>query len=364
MILKLLCGDSLEVLKTMQSKSVNMIVTSPPYFNLRDYGNENEIGKEKTIDEYIGKLISVFKECYRVLKDDGSLWVNIDDVYVNQCLACIPDLLKIEMVKQGWNCRNEVIWHKPNAMPSSAKTRFNNDYEKFYFFTKSKYYYFDTQYEPFKSKVVKNKNSGNNGKYLTVEQESSVRQGMNKTRGTKIIEVRRELPTQEEFVDFIRSRTNIKELAENSNIKKTTIEHWFRRDKCGFAYPSIDDWNSIKWLIDDFSKEFMEMDYKLTEVTYETDDIMKNADKGRLKRSVWSVNTKGFKGCHFAPYPEELVETPIKACCPKDGVVLDPFMGSGTTGVVCKKLNVNFIGIDINEKYVELARNRIEQKVS
>ena len=358
-MLKLLCGDSLNVLKTIPDNSINMIITSPPYFNLRDYGSDNEIGKEKTVDEYISKLLGVFNECYRVLKIDGSMRINIDDVYINQGLACIPDLLKINLVNSGWICRNEIIWHKPNAMPSSVKTRFNNDYEKLYFFTKSKYYFFNTQYEPFKSKISKSSCSGQNSKYITTEQEASVRQGMNKARGTKVIAVRKKLPSQDEFVDFMRSRTNSKEIFENSNIKKSTIDHWFRRDKGGFAYPSVDDWNDIKWLLDDCSKEFVEMDYKLTEVTFETDDIMKNTDKGRLKRAVWSINTKGFKGCHFAPYPVELVETPIKACCPDGGIVLDPFVGSGTTGVMCKKLNVDFIGIDINKQYVDLAQERI-----
>lgn len=361
-MMTLLCGDSCQVLKTIPDESINMIITSPPYFNLRDYGNDDEIGKEKSVDEYISNLLSVFDECHRVLKNDGSMWINIDDVYINQCLACIPDSLKIELINRGWICRNEIIWHKPNAMPSSAKTRFNNDYEKMFFFTKTKHYYFNTQYEPFKSKVPKTSfNVQNGGKYISVEQESSVRQGMNRNRGLKIIEVRKELPTQEEFVTFMRKRTSVKELFENSQIKKSTIDHWFRRDKGGFSYPSVEHWNEIKWLVDDFSEEFMMMDHKLTNVTFETDDIMKNATKGRIKRAVWSINTKGFKGCHFAPYPEALIETPIKACCPTNGKVLDPFMGSGTTGVVCKKLNVDFIGIDINNDYVELARERIEQ---
>lgn len=358
-MIELKCGDCLKVLKDMPDCSVDMIITSPPYFNLRNYGVNGEIGQEDTIEEYLANLITIFNECHRVLKECGSCWVNIDDVYINQKLACIPDKFKILMTENGWICRNEIIWYKPNAMPSSVKTRFNNDYEKLYFFTKSKFYYFDTQYEPFKSKVSKTSCNGQNSKYINTEQEASVRQGMNKARGTKIITVRKELPTQEEFVRFMRSRTNSKLIAENSNIKKSTIDHWFRRDKGGFAYPSVEDWNSIKWLVDDHSKEFMDMDYKLTEVTLETDDIMKNTDKGRLKRAVWCINTKGFKGCHFAPYPEELVETPIKACSPIGGTVLDPFSGSGTTGATCKKLDRNYIGIDINPEYIRLARERI-----
>lgn len=353
-------GDCLEILKEIPNNSIDCIITSPPYFNLRDYGENGQIGKEKTVDEYINNLITVFKDCYRVLNKSGSFWLNIADVYNNRELLCIPDKIKLELVKIGFICRNEVIWHKPNAMPSSAKNRFNNDYEKFYFFTKSKNYYFNTQYEPMKTKqTAKKSNRKENSKYQTLEQEASVRQGMNRARGTKIIEVRKNLPTQERFVTFIRSRTNLQQIVENCDISKTKIEHWFRKDKGGFAYPSVEDWNKIKFLLDDFSNEFYEIDYGLTAIDYETDDINKNADKGRVKRAVWSINTKGFKGCHYAPYPEALIETPVLACTKKGGIVLDPFMGSGTTGVVCKKLNRRFVGIELNENYLDIAKERI-----
>ena len=269
------------------------------------------------------------------------------------------------MIEDGWLCRNEIIWHKPNAMPSSAKTRFNNDYEKMFFFTKDDLYYFDTQYEETKTKTKKHKktNSNGNNKYLSDEQEKSVRQGMNKTRGLKLIEVRPNLPTQNEFTDFIRSKTTIKRLTEEiEDIKKTTMEHWFRKDVKGFSYPTVDDWNKIKYLLDDWSDEFKEMDERLTYIEYETDDINKNNHKGRIKRAVWSINTKPFKGSHFAPFPTELIKTPILACCPPDGIVIDIFMGSGTTGVVAKELGRNYIGIELNEEYIRIANERISQK--
>jgi DNA modification methylase len=336
--IELRLGDSLEVMKEIPDNSIDCIVTSPPYFNLRDYGEVGQIGNESTVEEYINNLSLVFKECYRILRKSGSFWLNIADVYCNRELLCIPDKIKLELVKIGFICRNEIIWHKPNAMPSSAKNRFNNDYEKFYFFTKSKDYYFETQYEPMKT-VQPPKKQGKKGesKYLSIEQESSVRQGMNRSRGTKIIEVRNNLPEQETFVSFIRKQTTIQQICESCDIPKTKVEHWFRRDKGGFAYPSVEDWNKIKFLLDDFSDEFYNIDLGITTIDYETDDINKNADKGRIKRAVWSINTKGFKGCHFAPYPESLVEIPIKACTKENDIVLDPFMGSGTTGVVSKK---------------------------
>jgi DNA modification methylase len=356
--------DCVDGMKQLPDNSIDMVITSPPYFNLRDYGVNGQIGQEKTIDEYIDKLVFVFNEVKRILKDKGSCFVNIDDVYCNQSLSCIPDKFKIRMVENGWICRNEIIWHKPNAMPSSAKTRFNNDYEKIFFFTKKKKYVFKTQYEPFKSTVVKSAQVGKNNaenKYENAEQESSVRQGMNKLRGSKIIALRKNLPTQKEFVEFIRSRTTIDDIVENSNLKRSKVEHWFRKDEVGFSFPSVEDWNGIKWLLNDWSMEFQAIDEKLNDITYETDDILKNAYKGRIKRAVWSVNTKPFKGCHYAPYPEKLIEIPIKACCPDNGIVLDPFIGSGTSAVVAVKNNRNYIGFEISKEYCDIAEQRICQ---
>ena len=368
-------GDVLDVLKNMPSESIDMCITSPPYWGLRDYGVDGQLGNEETYQEYLLKLSDIFKEVNRVLKKHGSCWVNIGDVYSKnnssgvrkQSLIGIPDRFKLEMIDKGWLCRNEIIWHKPNAMPSSAKTRFNSDYEKMYFFTKDDLYYFETQYESTKTQAPKSNNKSNGGKYLSDDQEKSVRQGMSKSRGTKIIEVRPKLPTQEEFVNFLRSRTTSSKLysqiKDTESIKKTTIEHWFRRDIKGFSYPTVDDWNKVKYLLDDLSSEFNLIDHQLTHVEYETDDINKNIHKGRIKRAVWSINTKPFKGCHFAPYPTELIRTPILACCPPNGVVLDIFMGSGTTGLVARELNRNYVGIDLNEEYIEIANKRIKESL-
>lgn len=356
-------GDCLELLKQMPDKSIDMVITSPPYYNLRDYGAVGQIGAETDPNDYLDKLLQVFTEVHRVLKDSGSCWVNLDDVYSNQSLLCIPDRFKIRMCEAGWLCRNEIIWHKPNAMPSSAKSRFNNDFEKLFFFTKRNKYHFSTQYEPLRSAVPTKSTRGRTTKtkYQSNEQESAVRQGMNKTRGSKLVTVRKNLPTQEDFVKFMRSKTTIDRVVEESGLKRSKVEHWFRRDLSGFSYPSAEDWNNIKWLVDDWSEEFKKIDEQLNDITIETDDILKNVDKGRIKRAVWSISTKPFKGYHYAPYPEALVETPILACCPDNGVVLDPFMGSGTTGAVCKRLGRKFIGMELNMDFIETARNRIQE---
>ena len=363
------CGDALELLTRMEKETVDCIITSPPYYNLRDYDEEDQIGMEQSVKEYIDTLVEIFCEASRVLKKQGSLWVNIGDVYAKKdgdgvrkySLLCIPDRFKIEMVKCGWICRNEIIWRKPNAMPSSAKNRFNNDFEKVFFFVKSPEYKFNTQYEPMKAKPTSHKNGGGkNTKYQSIEQETEVRQGMNRSRGNKIIEVRRNLPSQKQFVSFMRSKITADEISNRSSLSKTKVEHWFRKDAGGFAYPSVEDWNKVKWMIDDGSAEFLEIDTKLTEVSYETDDIMKNADRGRIKRAVWDISTKSFRGEHYAPYPEKLVETPILACTDEGDVVLDIFLGSGTTAVSAKKLGRHYIGFDLNPKYCDVARRRIE----
>ena len=348
--------DCLNVLKNMKDNSVNMLITSPPYYHLRDYGSS--LGLEESVDDYISNLILIFDEVYRVLTKDGSCWVNIDDTYYNKGLLCVPDKFKIKMIEHGWICRNEIIWHKPNAMPCSCKDRFNNDYEKFFFFVKNQDYKFHTQYEPCLSIPNYNSNSNLNSinKYKDVKQESSVRQGMNKTRGSNIVKLRKNLPKKEEFIQFIKQ---ISKHELYNFCSKTTVDHWFRND-CGFSYPTVEDWNKVKKLYSKF-QDYFKIDKGLTDITYETDSITKNIDKGRIKRSVWSINTKPSPYEHYAIFPTELIETPIKACTDKNDVVMDCFMGSGTVGDVACKLDRNFIGCELNFEYFKIAEDRINK---
>lgn len=364
---RLINGDCLEEMDKLiaEGVKVDLTITSPPYFNLRNYtnGNIKEIGRETKVEDYINNLQCVFKKVYQITNKQGSCYINIADKYgKNGGLLGIPDLFKIMMIKQGWICRNEIIWHKPNAIPCSAKNRFTIDYEKVFFFVKSKNYIFNTQYEKRVSstpKSTKNSKIKRDTKYLNVEQETSVRQGMNKKRGSKIIEKRNNLPSHKDFVNFIRKVSSVKTLSEDSNILKTKVEHWFRYDDAGFSYPSVEDWKAIRDFLNDWSIEFSKIDSGMVDVTYETDDINKNANKGRLKRTTWSIPTKASKVKHFASYPLELMQTPILASSNKENIVLDPFMGSGTTGVACKKLGRDFIGIELDKGYFDIANKRI-----
>ncbi len=254
---------------------MDLVVTSPPYWNLRDYGVDGQIGLEKDSTEYIEKLCMVFDEVWKVLKDTGCIFVNLGDSYLpNKSLAQIPSLFSIEMCKRGWILRNEIIWHKPNAMPSSAKDRFTVDYEKIFFFTKKPKDYFFKQYlDPY----------------------------------------------------------------------TTPLERWGG----GTLEPNE---GASTWEEGTGQKSYRKRNFRPN-------------PEGRNKRTVWSINTKSTMNKHYATYPEQLVEFPIEVGCPLGGVVLDPFMGSGTTAIVALKKNRSYLGIELNPKYIDIANGRLGEIV-
>lgn len=184
----------------------------------------------------------------------------------------IPSRFAIKMIANRWVLRNEIIWHKSNAMPQSIKDRFTVDFEKVFFFVKSRNYYFRQQFETLKN------------------------------------------------TERLKRR-----LLNPNKVHKQTDSYWTSRS------PKISEKRRLKML-----------------------------EKGRNKRCVWTIGTTNFAGNHFAVYPQRLIETPIKAGCHKGGIVLDPFVGSGTTAIVAKKLSRDFIGIELNPKYVKLAKNRLK----
>ena len=295
---KIYCGDALEWLRTIGTESVNTCVTSPPYYNLRDYGIDGQIGMEDTPEEYIDKLVEIFREVRRVLRPDGTLWVNMGDSYATRSgrqppantrnthghtvkyppagykykdLMGIPWLLAFALRRDGWYLRQDIIWHKTNAMPESVRDRCTKSHEYIFLLSKSDRYYFDA--------AAIREPCGTKGNARTF------RGGGVYTNG--------------------RSFHN-SALAENAS---------------------------------------------------HGNDVNKTGARNR--RSVWSMATGHFKGAHYATFPERLAEPCILAGCPEGGTVLDPFAGSGTTGVVAKSLWRNFIGIEINPNYCEMAIDRI-----
>ena len=420
----ILFGDCRETLKQFDEQA-RMCVTSPPYYGLRDYGGEEyQIGQEQTPEEFIEQLVSVFREVRNVLTDDGTLWVNLGDSYYNyrpgkgqalvkqtvsktkqdlpdKCskranklqglkekdLIGIPWMFAFAMRNDGWYLRQDIIWHKPNPMPESVRDRCTKAHEYIFLFSKNRKYFYNNEAikEPAKdwgtrdrskgkyhnkgtglqphsgltkSYPTKNKRSvwtSKHGKYVTEENEATHRQGIHANRGQNLIEVRSKLPTQKEFVEFLRSKTNAKVLAENTDIPLTKIEHWFRFDNSGFAYPTIEDWKKVRKHIDDYDV----MDEGLTYFELKTDEVVVSDKKN--KRSVWSITNKPYKGAHFATYPPDLIEPCILAGSEKGDIILDPFMGSGTTAMVAKSLGRDYIGCELHEDYGNLIQKRVQE---
>ena len=334
---KMYQGDALSILRTFPDDSIDCFITSPPYWGLRDYNTDGQIGLETTFQEYINNLCNIFDEVRRTLKKEGTCWVNIGDVYSggdgsnhngssgsvkqkkginterniqlnhilpDKCLCQIPSRFAVEMTNRGWILRNEIIWYKPNAMPSSAIDRFTVDFEKIFFFTKSKKYYFEQQLEPYTSPVNRwsgELTKGYKGKFTGTDGEKF---GSPRARNTRL---------------GANTGENNKPPYKNNN------PHLIR-----INYP-------------------------------ERERSLRPTEEGKNKRCIWAINTKPYQNAHFATFPEQLIAPMIKAGCPENGIVCDPFGGAGTTGLVAKKFCRNYILIELNPVYIIMAEDRINE---
>ena len=304
---KILCGDALCELQKLPAESVNCVVTSPPYYCLRDYGVSGQIGLEKSPEQYIENLVNVFSECYRVLKNDGTMWVVIGNSYagsgrgkgdinkkgIQQKASYVGDMfdkpyrltgykskdligtpwaLALSLRERGWYLRQDIIWYKPNTMPESVTDRCTKAHEYIFLFSKSPKYYFKKILEPANYDNRKNLFKSPSQKYLE----------------------------------------------GGTGLQVQTIS------KGGYRWQSV-------------GGQFV-----------------------RNKRDVWHVPTRAFKEAHFATFPPDLIRPCIAAGCPENGVVLDVFMGAGTTAVVAQELGRNFVGIELNPEYVRIAEKRLK----
>ena len=291
-------GDNIFHLTNIPDNSVDMCVTSPPYYNLRDYKNSGQIGAENTVKDFVENLCKVFDEIKRILKPTGSCWVNIGDTYDKKKLLQVPSRFEIAMCDRGWHLRNEIIWSKPNPQPISSKDRFWGNHEKFFWFVKDvKKYYF------------------NRDPILVPQAEISIRRMFSKNNMDK-------------RKDFNASSKEGFAISSSSQDK-----HYARmREEMGI------------------DKEF----------NYE--ELIKSGKcPTRPEFDTWDIPSVTYKGAHFAVYPPELIEKPILSCCPEQGIVIDPFMGSGTTGEVAKLNNRRYIGLELNPEYAILANERISK---
>ena len=314
---KIINGNSLEVLKTLPDNSIDCCITSPPYWGLRDYGHDEQLGSEKHFKDFVNNLCNVFDEVQRVLKPTGTCFVNLGDTFSsdtkgtggpsdkqlsnkgsryeakkfdteipNKCLCLVPERFAIEMIDRGWTIRNQIIWHKPNQMPSSAKDRFTVDFEKVFFFVKQPTdYYFEQQLE----------------KSITQE---------NRPAGV----------VRDREYDYDSKQAIIQKRKRPNGISVEQSKKMGNVGNCG-----VNEFRNV--------------------------------------RTVWSINTEPSTEAHFATYPQRLVERMLKAGCPENGIVLDPFFGSGTTGVYARKVNRNFVGIELNPEYVKIAENRLLKEI-
>lgn len=322
---RIIIGDNRDTLRTLPAGSVQTCVTSPPYWGLRDYGEDDQIGLEQTPDEYVEELCKVFDEVHRVLTDDGTLWLNLGDTYVGgkgasgqgapeyqaqrhakgesinqhyhqlggkgktkatdnmavmrsvglkaKDLVGIPWRVAFALQARGWYLRSEIIWHKPNPMPESVTDRPTKSHEQIFLFAKSKHYYYDS--EAIKEPVA-------NSTIQRLDQELANQIGSDRANGGA-----------------------------------------------------------------------------------KTNGTMKAVGSSELrnKRDVWTVTTRPFKGAHFAVYPPALVEPCVLAGSRTGDTVLDPFSGSGTTGVVALQHGRDYIGLELNPEYADISERRISDSI-
>jgi DNA modification methylase len=325
-----LCGNSFNILKSFPDNSIDMVMTSPPYWGKREYENMNGIGLEKNFKEYIKNLLNIVAEIYRVLKPTGSFWLNIGDTYSCKKLLGIPWRIAIQMCdEQDWILRNDVIWNKVKGSPDNSLDKLRNVHEDLFHFVKSKKYYYNVSMarkEPMKSKIQ-------NGAVVSAT-------GVTGVRYKRQIELSTILTDEQKYNAF----NDLNGILEQ--IKKGEIAD-FRMIIKGQQRTTHSDSTKVSGR----AKELETKGYY----------FLKYHPDGAKMGDVWDIipeDTQGRK-MHFAPYPADLCRTPILATCPPNGIVLDPFCGTGTTMAVAYENGRKSIGIDVAQCYVDYAEERI-----
>lgn len=321
-------GEALEVLKTLPPDSVDFCMTSPPYWQKREY-SDGGIGLEKDYQDFIDNLLLITEEIYRVLKPTGSFWLNIGDSYHQKKLLGIPWRIAISMIdKQKWILRNEVIWNKVKGGMDNSKDKLGNIHEPLFHFVKKSKYYYDVdsiRSNPSESKVV-------NGSVISAT-------GVTGVRYKRQIELSTTLSEVQKNNAFNALEGVLKDVKEGRLSDFRMVINKQQRTTHS---------NSSK--LSGRAKELEEKGYY----------FLKYNPKGSKPSDVWDIipEDKQRKDNHFAPYPEDLCRIPILATCPKGGIALDPFAGTGTTMLVAKQNGCKSIGIDLSREYLETADER------
>lgn len=342
---KIYLGDSLTTLKTLPDGFVNCCITSPPYWGLRDYGKDGQIGLEATPDEYVSKLVELFREVRRVLKDDGVLWLNLGDSYSGsngngsvaqtfgqdkfvkfnsptgkvqglkpKDLVGIPWMVAFALRADGWYLRQDIIWHKPNPMPESVTDRCTKSHEYIFLMSKSPQYYFNN--EAIKEKAIYGMNGEDKRPSGVVRDREYDYDSKQKAMG------------RHKNLQYKGQSNHTMHVKRDKRAGEGRIAYGGKRN--GEEGQGQESFVSIP--------------------------------EYRNKRDVWTVTTKPCSLAHFATFPEDLILPMVLAGCPEGGIILDPFMGAGTTALVAKKNGCNYVGCELNPAYIEIAEKRIAQE--
>jgi DNA modification methylase len=327
-------GDSQEVLREFPDDSVDCVVTSPPYWGVREYRGESTLGGEATADEFVDTLLDVFSELRRVLRPEGSFWLNIGDTYRNKDLVGVPWRTALAMKdRQNWILRNDVVWNKVKGNPSAATDRLRVMHEYVFHFVQQRSYYYDDdairEHEAYE---------------LTYKENGDVVSptGVSGTRYRRQIETNG-LLSETEKENALGALDEHLERMENREIKDFRM---VIRDEQRTTHGDSETLSGR-------ARELAENGYYF---------LRYNVD-GPMPENIWDIVPEDDHrdDSHCAVYPVELCELPIEATCPPDGVVLDPFVGTGTTVVAANKLQRRAIGIDASEEYLETARDRLDE---
>jgi len=323
-------GDSLNILQLFPNASVDCCVTSPPYWGHREYESEG-IGNELKYDIYIDNLLKILDQLYNVLKPTGSLWLNLGDTYQNKGLIGIPWRVALALTQRGWTIRNSVIWNKIKSGMDNSNDRLRNIHEYVFHLVKNpKDYYYDVdsvKSDPRKSRVV-------NGAIVSAT-------GVTGIRYRRQIELSTAL-SDEEKIDAMKA---LNEVLNEVRLGSLSDFRMVIRGQQRTTHS-----NSTK--VSGRAKELVQRGYY----------FLKYDPKGSKPSDVWEIlpEDRQMRATHYAPFPEDLCVIPILTTCPIDGVVLDPFCGTGTTNFVSKSLLRRSIGIDVSDEYLNFARARVD----
>ncbi len=386
---RVLIGDCIESMRTLPDKSVQMCVTSPPYYGLRDYGVDGQIGLEETPAEFIARLVEVFREVRRVLRDDGTAWVNMGDSYASKPngpiglgghdtdaphvavrtanarrssqiptgfkhkdLMGMPWRLAFALQDDGWYLRQDIIWHKPNPMPESTRDRCTKAHEYLFLLSKSRRYHYDSDAirEPANLTGKGSANGFRGGAYVNRSTFDNAEGGKRTSTGNTV-------PTNN-GVGWGHGTD-----AKARNRSRVTVPTGWDTSTGEGAHGAFHKDGAERSRRDSFKRDDSKREQVnpgQTKGTHRPDREESSWDvETRNKRSVWTVATHAFKEAHFATFPPELIRPCILAGAPRGGVVLDPFGGAGTTAVVAMQEGRKSILCELNPEYAAMAERRI-----